>query len=137
MAAGGMFAVGSLIKALEDGEAETVVEEMLLGDDLPILDDLLDIAFERAGEERIGQPLPGDAERRFPAFREQGVAAAKGVGGGAALARRIAGLKDDPGFRQRLQEFRHRFASPAVVAGGGCKIWFVCEFIHEPYWNME
>jgi len=110
------------IEAAEDGEAEAIVDHAPLADQLAVPVDLLDIALHRAGEERVGEPLAGDAQGRIPRGGEDGVAAARGISAGNAHARSLACFGDNGGLGEGLTEDRHLLAVPAVVAdGGGCR----------------
>ena len=122
----GHAAFGQPVEAAEDGEAEAVVDEVAFADQLAVLVDLLDIALHRAGEERVGEPLPRNAQRRVPGGGEYRVAAARGVGARNAHAGLVAGFGDDGGFGEGFTEDRHLLAGPAVVADcgkGGGRLW--------------
>jgi hypothetical protein len=130
------------IQAAEDGEAQAVVEHVPLADQLAVLVDLLDITLHRAGEERVGEPLPRDAQRGVPGGGEHRAAAAGGVSAGNAHARGVARLGDDGRLGERFAEDRHLFAGPAVVADGGeggsaRRLRFMCSAVHEPHWNTK
>ena len=104
------------IEPPENLQAEAVVEEVALADQLAVLVNLLDIALHRAREERVGEPLPGDAQRRVPGGGEDRIAAARGVGAGNAHARGVTGFGDDGRLGERFAEGGHLLAGPAVVA---------------------
>ena len=112
---------------------------MTLADQLAVAVELLDIALHRAREERVGQPLPGDAQRGVPSGGEDGIAAARGVRAGNAHVRGVAGLGDDGGLGEGFAEGRHLLPGPAVVADGGegGRLRFGVLLFHEPYWNIE
>ncbi len=114
---------------------------MPLADQLAVLVDLLDIALHRAGEQRVGEPFPRDAQRRVPGGGEDGVAAARRISAGDAHVGDVASLGNDGGLGEAFAEGRHFLAGPAVVAecGGrrGGRLWFGVLLFHEPYWNIR
>ena len=104
------------VEAAENGEAEVVVDVALFADQHAVAVIIFDAAFDRAGEQRIGEAVAGDAERGLPHAGEQRVAAAVGVSSVRALADREAGVEHDAGFGERFAELRHERAGPAIVA---------------------
>jgi len=95
------------------------LSHVAFADDHAVAPDLLDIALHRAGKERVGQPLPSNAQRRVPGGGEDWVAAARRISAGNAHARRIARLGDDGRLGKRFTEYRHLLTGPAVVAPFG------------------
>ena len=126
------------VEAAEDGEAEAVVDDVALADQLAVAVDLLDIAFHRAGEERVGKPLARDAQRRVPGGGEDRVAPPGGISAGDGHAGGFASLGDDRGLGEGFAEDRHLLAGPAVVADNGKVggLRFMRFVFHEPDRNI-
>ena len=128
------------VEAAENGEPKAVVDHVALPDQLAVLVDLLDIALHRAGEQRVGKPLPSDGQRRVPGGGEDRVAAAGRISARNAHARLVAAFGNNGSVGERFAEVGHPLTGPAVVADsgdGGERLWFEVMMFHEPMWIMK
>ena len=86
-----------------------------LGDDCPVLPDLVDGAVDRAVEQFVGEPRAGHRQGRVPAGGEQAVAIAQRIGRLAAALDLAASVGDDPALGEHVEKGGARGRGPAVV----------------------
>jgi hypothetical protein len=112
-----VLALGEAVEAGEHGHGQAVVEAPPLGDDDPVLEDLLDAAVHRPRQVVVGESAAGPVDQDCVPHLAEGPAGAavlQRIGAGDAHPDRPAGVGDDSAGDEDEQEFGLLPRQPAV-----------------------